>query len=274
MGVWTGTIENPDTWENLRFSGIPLYALFKLPPNHPLGSQPDRGWLDNDERYRHDPVDIHIDPSNRSHERFFGKNVTFFDPGQYYPPTDTTLPIEWLSWMHKSTFRPPGGRVLAEPSTSVTFPFTTYIFSDLKINRVWSSDNFEWVIKHKSSRRSAERQRKLMLSPPLYPSGYSPQPVNPNQVHPIMAVLPRRRDHGERVTHFIEESDGDCFWPVYISRSARRGDKSWNEDYPIEIPLDNGRVLLHTATPWPDTKAAEDDESLDGEVQCSFIKRR
>jgi hypothetical protein len=274
MGVWTGTIENQDTWENLQISGIPLYALFKLPPNHPLGWRPDRGWLDNDERYRQDPVDILVDPSNRSHERFFGKNDPFPDPGRHYPPTDTTLPTEWLSWMHKSSFRPPGGQVLAETSTSATLPFTTYIFSDLKITRVWYPDNPEWFIKHRSFRHSADWQRKSMLSPPLYPSGYSPQPLNPNQVHPILGVLPRRRDQGERVTHFIEENDGDCFWPVYVSRSARRRDKNWNEDYPIEIYLDNGRVLLHTATPWPDTEAAEDDESLDGEVQCSFIKRR
>jgi hypothetical protein len=86
-------------------------------------------------------------------------------------------------------------------------------------------------------------------------------------------VLPAHRDKG-KITIYLEENDGDCFWPVHLSLSARKANPDLKIDYPCHFTFDNGRVMLLSRFSWPESHGLPDDESMDAEVQHHYMKRR
>jgi len=128
IGVWTGTISTQRDWKFLQLSGLPLYSLFKLDSDHPLCQYLGLGWLDNDEQYRLDPVDVKVDPTGRSPMKYYPKETRA--NGVYPVANPMPLPDPWRQLRDRSEFADPGGRIRCDSSVDPLLPFTSYIYLD------------------------------------------------------------------------------------------------------------------------------------------------
>ena len=272
IGVWTGTIPSQSDWSFLRISGIPLYSLFKLDRAHPLCNYCERGWLDNDEQYRLDPVDIYVDPLGHSLTRFFPKPII---SNRVYPaPSSMPIPTPWMDIRDEHAFCYPGGWVSGPSPADPLLPFNSYIYRDANIDRSWPPNNFNWELNNKQHRKTADKDRRGMRSIPLYPIGQEPAPPPVDTaLHPILGVLPAYREPGNRVTYYAENSEDEYFWAERLSPNFRKKNKGWDEDYEYSFSFDNGRLLVYSNHPWPDDGTLDDDENLDQDVQFR-LKRR
>jgi hypothetical protein len=272
IGVWTGTIPSQSDWSFLRRSGIPLYSLFKLDPAHPLRDYCGRGWLDNDEQYRQDPVDIHVNPSGNSLTRFFPKPIV---SNEVYPaPSSMPMPMPWMDIQNDRGFCHPGGRIVCLSAADPLLPFNSYIYLDDTINRSWPPSDFNWQLANKRHGKTADKDRLEMRSIPLYPIGQEPAPPPVDgALHPILSVLPAYREPGNQVTVYVEDSEDGYFWAERLSKTYRKKNKGWDDDYEYKFSFDNGRLLLYSNHPWPDNDALDDDEKLDEEIQFRLRRR-
>jgi hypothetical protein len=272
IGVWTGTTPSQSDWSFLRISGLPLYSLFKLDPAHPLCNYCGFGWLDNDEQYRLDPVDVHVDPLSRSLTRFFPKPII---NNEVYPaPSSMPMPMPWINIRDEGEFCHPGGRIFGSSAADPLLPFNSYLYQDATIDRSWPPNDVNWALTNKRYRKIADDDRRGMRSTPLYPIGQEPAPPPVDSaLHPILGVLPAYREPGNQVTVYAENSEDEYFWAERLSKNYRRNNKGWDEDYSFTFSFDNGRVLVYSNHPWPDNGALDDDENLDEDVQFR-LKRR
>jgi hypothetical protein len=263
MGVWVGNVENDDDWLFLYSSPLPLHALFRLSPRHPLYAKCKPGTLDNDEYYRTNTFLAHIPGIPNAYD-------INYPHGHQQQPIKGTFPTTERAAFSLPTFVRVKQSTM--PSLRVTVPidpmhpFTTDLYLDEGIKRSQWPDNALSPQQEMVANRLSNLARHN--SYPILPPSVTDLPHERAPFHPITQYLPIRPPGEFKQRVFTEEHQCGIFWPVLLS-STDRTESQHDSPYPYNHNIGNNDRLL-SDHPWPLVGNREPPHDLnfpDGEMR-------